>query len=257
MHETGNYGLSFLATEIYNILYSDPRRREDMPKLSPSKHEKLATRIHKEFQGLLIAGEFTPGERLKVADLVEQTGTSITPVREALIQLVSENAVEMYSPRAFAIPQLSLDRYREIRAMRMALERLATQEATPHLTPRDLDKLETSHDGFVAAEKAGDGRTTLRSNREFHFRIYQAARMPLLLTNIERLWAMMGPILNVFYAKMDNDYIGAAEHLNILEAFRAGDAEAAGRAMQADLQRGGESMERYIAQQIETTEVTA
>ncbi len=218
-----------------------------MPKLSPSKQVKLSTRIHKEFQDLLIAGEFKPGERLRVADLMEQTGTSITPVREALIQLVSEAAVEMYSPRAFAIPALSLERYQEIRAMRIALEGVATEEATKRLTPRDLDRLEKVHSAFVEAERTKDARATLRNNRDFHFMIYAAADMPLLLATIERLWAMMGPILNVFYAKMETEYVGAEEHLNIIAAMRVGDGAAAARAMQEDLRRGGASMETYIS----------
>ncbi|APG49206.1 GntR family transcriptional regulator [Phaeobacter porticola] len=222
-----------------------------MPKLSPSKPVKLSTRIHKEFQDLLIAGEFKPGEKLRVADLVEQTGTSITPVREALIQLVSENAVEMYSPRAFAIPALSLDRYQEIRAMRIALEGIATEAATPRLRPDEIERLQQLHEAFVAAEESRDGKSTLRNNREFHFLIYRAANMPLLLATIERLWAMMGPILNVFYEKMETDYTGAEEHLNILAALRAGEATKAGLAMQNDLRRGGASMEAYIAQKTE------
>ena len=180
-----------------------------MPRLSLSLTEKLSTRIHREFKNLLIAGEFKPGQKLRVADLVEQTGTSVTPVREALIQLVSENAIEMFSPRAFAIPSLSLDRYREIRAMRMALERIATEAAAAHLTPSDIAKLEEFHKAFVTAEIAHDGKATLRNNLEFHFTIYRAAKMPLLLSNIEILWAMVGPILNLFYDIMGTDYVGA------------------------------------------------
>lgn len=220
-----------------------------MPKLSLSKPEKLSTSIHKELQRLLIAGEFKPGEKLRVADLVEQTGTSITPVREALIKLVNENAVEMYSPRAFAIPALSLERYREIRAMRMALEGLATEAAAPLITEKKIDKLEKFHQGFVAAEAVQDGKKTLFNNREFHFLIYQTAEMPLLLASIEALWAMMGPILNEFYDKMHHDYIGAEEHLNLIRALREKDGPAAALAMQADLRRGGASMEPYIAAQ--------
>lgn len=218
-----------------------------MPRLSPSNPVKLSTSIHKEFQGLLIAGEFKPGEKLRVADLVEQTGTSITPVREALIQLVSENAVEMYSPRSFAIPALSLERYCEIRAMRIALEGIATQAATANLSSQEITKLKRLHEGFVKAEVERDAKATLRNNREFHFQIYRAAGMPLLLAAIERLWAMMGPILNEFYAKMATDYTGAEEHLKILTAFQAGDGVAAATAMQEDLRRGGASMVDYIS----------
>ena len=105
-----------------------------MPKLKVQRTNKLSTRIHGELQELLIAGEYAPGERLKAAVLVEQTGTSITPVREALIRLVSENAIEMYSPRSFAVSGLSNERYREVRKMRTALEGLATELATENIS---------------------------------------------------------------------------------------------------------------------------
>ncbi|KPN63696.1 DNA-binding transcriptional regulator, GntR family [Aliiroseovarius crassostreae] len=239
---------------VHYRIANQNEHKTDMAKLSPSKPVKLSTRIHKEFQDLLIAGEFKPGEKLRVADLMEQTGTSITPVREALIQLVSENAVEMYSPRAFAIPALSLDRYQEIRVMRIALEGIATEAATPRLRPDEIERLQRLHDAFVSAEARKDGKSTLRNNREFHFLIYRAANMPLLLATIERLWAMMGPILNVFYEKMETDYIGAEEHLSILAAIRAGDGAKAAQAMQNDLRRGGASMEAYISRQTKMTE---
>ncbi|WHP70658.1 GntR family transcriptional regulator [Phaeobacter inhibens] len=242
---------------MYSRIANQNEHKADMARLSPSKPVKLSTRIHKEFQDLLVAGEFKPGEKLRVADLMEQTGTSITPVREALIQLVSENAVEMYSPRAFAIPALSLDRYQEIRAMRLALEGIATEAATPRLRPDEIERLQKLHDAFVAAEAHRDGKATLRNNREFHFLIYRAANMPLLLATIERLWAMMGPILNVFYEKMETDYTGAEEHLNILAAVRADDGAKAAQAMQNDLRRGGASIEAYISRHTEMAEEAA
>ncbi len=217
-----------------------------MPILSPSIPQKLSTQIYKELQNLLIAGEFRPGEKLRVAELVSQTGTSVTPVREALIQLVSENAVEMYSSRAFAIPPLNIERFREIRAMRVGLERIATEHAAKNLKACDIKRLAELHQAFVSAETTHEVKAALRSNQEFHFIIYRAANMPLLLAAIEALWAMMGPILNVYYEKMNTVNIGAQEHINVIEALRKGDAIAAGRSIEADLLSGCKRMEKYI-----------
>lgn len=217
-----------------------------MPKLKKHQIEKLSTKIHRDIQELLMAGEFAPGEKLNVAVLVEQTGTSITPVREALIRLVSENAIEMYSPRSFAVPGLSKERYREIRAMRVVLEGLAAEHAAENLTDVTIDALEMTHERFVKAEASKNGKETLQANRKFHFTIYKNAQMPMLMANIETLWAMMGPILNEFYGKMNTDYVGAEEHLNAISAFRNRDASAAGNAMREDILRGVASIEAYI-----------
>ncbi len=40
-------------------------------------------------------GQLSPGERLTIAGIAEQFGTSITPVREAIFRLVSERALDM------------------------------------------------------------------------------------------------------------------------------------------------------------------
>jgi GntR family transcriptional regulator, colanic acid and biofilm gene transcriptional regulator len=217
-----------------------------MPKLTNHQTKKLSTSIHKELQELLIAGHFAPGERIKVNDMAEQTGTSITPVREALLRLVSENAIEMYSPRSFAVPSLSLQRYREIREMRVALEGLAAEHATDGISNDDIEVLERTHERFVEAERTKRPKDALKANRKFHFTVYQNAKMPIVLASIEILWAMMGPILNVFYGKMRTDYVGAEEHLNLIVALKHKKAKAAGDAMRADILRGVASIEAYI-----------
>lgn len=131
--------------------------------------------------------------------------------------------------------------------MRIALEGIATEASASKLKASDIGRLAELHGDFVVAESTGDKSATLRNNRDFHFTIYNAADMPLLLSTIKRLWAMMGPILNIYYETMDNAYTGAAEHLNIIAAIQEGDAARAAAAMREDLRLGGESIELYIA----------
>ena len=56
-----------------------------MPTLSPLNFKTLSGPIYLELREQLIAGVFEPGQRLKLNELAEQTGTSVSPVREALI----------------------------------------------------------------------------------------------------------------------------------------------------------------------------
>ena len=55
----------------------------------------LSARIYSELRRALIAGDYSPGERLKMQDLAVELGTSVTPVREACLRLVSEQALEL------------------------------------------------------------------------------------------------------------------------------------------------------------------
>ena len=220
-----------------------------MPLLSSSKAQRLSVEIYDELRVLLVSGEFKPGERLKLPELAAQTGTSVTPVREALLRLVSENALEMPSARAFAVPKLSLDRFRQIKAIRLVLEGLASEIATPNITSVDVDSLEVLHHSFVDAEKDRQVMKTMESNREFHFKIYRHSNMPMLLASIESYWAMMGPILHTFYSEMGGIYTGAPQHQVAIKALREKDALASGRAIRADIAGGCEAIELYIRNQ--------
>ena len=109
-----------------------------MQTLSPSNFQTLSGPIYFELREQLIKGVFEPGQRLKLNELAEQTGTSVSPVREALIRLVAEDSVEMSSLRAFAVPNLSKSRFEQIVAMRLALEGLAAERAAGQVSQADL-----------------------------------------------------------------------------------------------------------------------
>ena len=126
-----------------------------MQTLSPSNFQTLSGPIYLELREQLITGIFEPGQRLKLNELAEQTGTSVSPVREALIRLVAEDSVEMSSLRAFAVPNLSAARFEQIVAMRLALEGLAAERAAGQVSQVDLKKLSGLHDRFIEAEQGG------------------------------------------------------------------------------------------------------
>ncbi len=67
----------------------------------------------------LATGRFKPDARLRIRELAEQLGTSVTPARDAILQLASEGALVLRSPRDIRVPVLSVERYLEIRAIRV------------------------------------------------------------------------------------------------------------------------------------------
>ena len=139
-----------------------------MPTLSPSNFMTLSGPIYLELREQLIAGVFEPGQRLKLNELAEQTGTSVSPVREALIRLVAEDSIEMSSLRAFAVPNLSTSRFEQIVAMRLALEALAAERAAGHVSAVDIKRLSNLHKQFIEAEKGGQRSRAQSLNHNFH-----------------------------------------------------------------------------------------
>lgn len=79
------------------------------------------TRIHDALRSRLLQGEIAPEMRLVDHAIAAEMGVSRMPVREALMQLVSEGYLESTS-RGFALPNLTPDRITEVFILRRLLE---------------------------------------------------------------------------------------------------------------------------------------
>ena len=214
--------------------------------IQPLEQGNLSARAYYSIREGLIAGNFKPGERLVMQDLAERLGTSVTPVREACLRLVSERGLELRSGRFATVPALTLSRYIEVRTIRIALEGLAAELATRHVTDADLAKLEILHSQFEEADHLNDGVSAMHYNREFHFTLYRLSGMEMLTAQIEGLWVSMGPILNLFYSKGHNTYVGASAHLSLIEALREKKPAKARKAIADDILGAGDSIMNFI-----------
>lgn len=220
--------------------------RKPMEKMQPLDAGSLSLRTYLSLREALIAGNFTPGERVLMQDLADRLGTSVTPVREACFRLVSEQALELRSGRFVTVPDLSRSRYWQIRTIRIALEGLAAELAVDNASAGDIARLKEIHREFFAAEDSGDADKARHWNREFHFTVYRLSRMDMLIGQIESLWVSMGPILNVYYQQADDDYKGAEEHDVLIDAFRRKNKRAAREAIENDIVRGGARLLKYF-----------
>lgn len=215
--------------------------------IQPLEQGSLSARVYMVLREGLIAGQFRPGQRLVMQDLAEKLGTSVTPVREACLRLVSERGLELRSNRFVTVPALTLARYMEVRTIRLSLEGLATGLAAKNATAGDIDRLVEIQSIYAKVDHAGDFEQAFRYNRDFHFAVYQLSGMERLVAHIESLWVSMGPMLTVFYREGEHRYIGAAEHVNIIAAFRERDSELARAAMERDIILGGEDFLRLFS----------
>ena len=67
----------------------------------------LTSEVRDKIIGAMMAGELVPGDRLILDTLADQFGVSRTPVRDALLRLVSEGIVELADKRGYVFRQLS------------------------------------------------------------------------------------------------------------------------------------------------------
>lgn len=198
--------------------------------------QSLSKQLYESLRLALMNGQYEPGHRLTIAGLAEEYGTSITPVREAIFQLVNERALEMRAATWVQVPNFNTEQLLEIQAIRVELEGRAAFEAAGRVTAQDLDALRAIHTKFIAAAARNPGEASIL-NRDFHFALLRLSGMPILEGICETMWALIGPFLLTFHKRMPVREIVSDEHKHheLLNALAAGDRERSRRAMQDDI----------------------
>jgi DNA-binding GntR family transcriptional regulator len=135
---------------------------------------------------LITDGQLSPGTPLRQRHLAEQFDVSYTPVREALRRLESEGLVVNDVHRGATVARTEPEELEENYRILAALEALAGTLAVAKVTDDDIAEIEALN-REVAACPPDDSRLA-ELNRQFHFRIYQCARSPMLLLLMRLLW---------------------------------------------------------------------
>lgn len=220
-----------------------------MPSLKPVKKENLSVKVYNEIRSALINGQYEPGERLIIGELAQEMGVSITPVREAIFRLISEQGLEMQAATAVYVPYVNSEKLREIQQIRFHLEGMGAAEAARNITRKQLDNLIALQKDFIACTSTDPKRASYL-NRKFHFGILEASNKPILRNTVESFWVITGPILKVFHVKTAGLDYSQDEHRHeaVLAALEARDPEAATKAIQADLVWGGKIMIDWLVE---------
>lgn len=214
--------------------------------LNAITHTYLGTNVYTQLRNALITGGLKPDDRLRIRELAAQLGTSVTPVRDAILQLAKEKALVLKTPKDIRVPVLDSAAYLEIRTLRLNLEGLGAETAARVATSADLKRIDSNIQLNLAAIKSNDLPQALRLNSEFHFLIAEAARMPLLRGYLDSLWMRAGPLIAQAYAHFSLT-MAIEHHVEVLDALRNQDAAAAKHAIQTDILDGNQKMLEFIA----------
>ena len=187
-------------------------------------------------QGRIIAGAYPPGRWLRQSDIAEELEVSLTPVREALDQLVGEGLAQRVPYRGVRVPSPSDEDIADAYAARLLLEVVAARAAARHISAEEAEDL---LDVVRATERLlgpSDMPRYRHLNRRFHRRIASAAGNPLLARlhgiamNRFPDWMLYEDSLQrpeELRAALQREY---REHLALAEAVASGEAEAAAAA---------------------------
>ena len=198
----------------------------------------LSEMIYARLRLALMTGVYESGAKLNIRGLAAHYEISPTPVREAVMQLVREGALELRLGHQPRVPVLSIPHYINIRETRAPLERLASELAAVHSSDALIESLRASHARFVQAEKEQKWKEALAANQEFHFAIYRASQNEVLVSVIENLWLLAGPFINNQYPSIRRASSELHPHLLIIDALSRKSPSEAGELAVRDLREG-------------------
>jgi DNA-binding GntR family transcriptional regulator len=100
---------------------------------------------------------------------------------------------------------------------------------------------------MTASYRRGDYRLAFRSDGEFHFRIYEAADMPLVVSFIRAARLRVGPTFRLLYPTIADPEDAIRIHGEAIAAIKARDAEGLAAAIERDLLRGEGLLRRLLS----------
>jgi DNA-binding GntR family transcriptional regulator len=200
--------------------------------------------VAQHLRELIFAAQLKPGTPLRVHHIIEQLGTSATPVREALVLLEAEGLVESELHRGFRVKRISRRDIEDVFALHAFAAGKLAQRAATLLTPSELAELARLDQKMRMAVRSAAPQQVERLNFQFHRLINRAAASPLLM----RYLANTSRYVPRRFVLQISGWVEAssAGHKEILDALVARDGERARQDMERHIQEAGRLLADHL-----------
>lgn len=197
---------------------------DDSYDFAPTPRRVLTDDVVDSIRGAILSGKIKPGARLIEEDLATSLKVSRGPVRQAIFRLQQEGLVVHEPHRGATVRQISEEDVSEIYSLRLALERLAIEQAIRKAGSKELGEIEDVLKRFGAMPRAAVTRRLVAElDIDFHDAIFKAAGS----WRLYRAWEMLRSQLMMFLMLRDAlpaDYLDSwqRDHRRLVEVIRDG-----------------------------------
>lgn len=180
----------------------------------------------------IVLGQIEPGQVVSVVNVAADLGVSVTPVREAVMDLAHLGMVEIIRNRGFRVPVLTDHDLDEIFKLRTMLEVPAMSEVARVLGAEDVAMFRQLAKQITDAAREGDLASFLDLDRQFHLGLLEVLgnrRLVEIVGQLRDQARMQGLQKLADHGELNQS---CREHIDIIDAIESGDGERA-----ADLMR--------------------
>jgi DNA-binding GntR family transcriptional regulator len=138
-------------------------------------HPQLSETVAALLRDRIMSGQLRAGERIRLEQVAQETGLSITPVREALLMLRAEDMVELQPRRGHVVAPLSRQDIIDVFAVQGDIAGELAARVAAAITPDQLDDLRQQHERLRRAAQARQVGRVEQLEFEFHRSINRLA----------------------------------------------------------------------------------
>ena len=194
----------------------------------------LNDQVYETLKQRLVRRELGPGEKVSLHELASELGVSRSPVHHALTRLVAEGLLTVKSRRGYYVTALTEAAIAEGYEVRLALELQAAEAAVGRIGRDDLRRFRELHETTIAAVSHAEWDT---ANAAFHeYQVDLAANT--LLSRFYRDLSVNLMMQVIRGGKLEAGSYLPTEHGAIVDAFEAGDLDAARAAIRVHIATG-------------------
>jgi DNA-binding GntR family transcriptional regulator len=214
--------------------------------------QSKADLVHAQLKSEIESGRLTPGTPLGELALVERTGASRTPVREALRRLAAEGLVDLVPHQGARVSRVSPQSVHDLFAFRALLEPEAMRQAAEAVDGDAAVRRELTRLRGEFAKIRERSPSAARSTRfyeladRFDWTVVEATRNEHLRRTIAELRPHSARLRNLSHADPQRVEVSVGEHLRMCDALLAGDGDAA-----------ADACRHHLAQSVQTIFRTA
>lgn len=195
----------------------------------------MRERVGRALRAAIVSGEMEAGVVYSAPSLGARFGVSATPVREAMLDLVREEFVEIVPNKGFRVTTVSEADLDQITELRLLIEPPMTAKVTPLIPEADFAGLRALADDIVAGAQAGDLVAYTEADRVFHLELLGYAGNARVSSLIGQLRGNTR-LLGLSRLREAGELIDSArEHYDLLDIIVGRDAAAAQAAMHAHI----------------------
>jgi DNA-binding GntR family transcriptional regulator len=188
-----------------------------------SRSPSLSALAAEQIRAMIVTGKFKLGDALSEERLAGTLGMSRTPVREALTALNLQGLITILPQRGSFVFKPTEADVQELCEFRALIETRALWLASLRDRNGTLASLREAQARMEAAHGDGDFRASAQADSDFHDAIVRGAGNQYLIQAYGLIAGQIGAVRSMLLDPADVWWASAREHVEIIDAFAAGD----------------------------------